>query len=72
MQHGRIKLPLADWKIDSGTVVEAHDLLSDETYLWRDEWTYVRLDPQTRVAHIIAVRPAPIVKLQSPIAKADV
>jgi starch synthase (maltosyl-transferring) len=72
MQHGHIKLPLADWKIEPGTIVEAHDLLSDETYLWRDESTYVRLDPQTRVAHIIAVRPAPLVSLQSPIAKTDV
>jgi starch synthase (maltosyl-transferring) len=68
MQHGHITLPLVDWKIEPGTVIEAHDLLSDETYMWRDERTYVRLDPQTRVAHVLAVRPAPIVNLQSPVA----
>jgi starch synthase (maltosyl-transferring) len=67
MQHGHVKLPLVDWKIPPGALVEAHDLLSDDTYLWGDEWTYVRLDPQTRVAHVIAVRPFPIVNLQSAI-----
>jgi starch synthase (maltosyl-transferring) len=65
MQHGHIKLPLVDWKIEPGTVIEARDLLSDETYMWGDEWTYVRLDPQTRVAHVIEWRLAPIVTLPS-------
>jgi len=68
MQHGHIKLPLAEWKIEPGTVIEAHDLLSDETYMWRDEWTYVRLDPETRVAHVVSLRLSPIGSLQSPIA----
>ena len=66
MQHGYLRLPLAAWKLPPGTVVEAHDLLSDETYTWASEWTYVRLDPETRVAHVIALRflppdiPAPL------------
>jgi starch synthase (maltosyl-transferring) len=55
MQHGHVKLPLSDWKIEPGTVIEAHDLLSDEAYMWRDEWVYVRLDPPSRVAHVIAI-----------------
>jgi len=46
-------------------VIEARDLLSGETYMWGDEWTYVRLDPQTRVAHVIEWRLAPVVTLQS-------
>ncbi len=71
MQQGHIKLPLADWMIPPDAVIEAHDLLSDETYMWRDEWTYVRLDPQTRVAHVIEWRLSPIANRQSPIAKAD-
>jgi starch synthase (maltosyl-transferring) len=72
MQHGHVKLPLAGWKIEPGTVIEARDLLSDETYLWRDEWVYVRLDPPSRVAHVIAItigKPpianTPIIHLQS-------
>jgi len=70
MQHGHITLPLAGWKIEPGTVVEAHDLLSDEIYMWRDEQTYVRLDPRTRVAHVIEWRRSPIANLRPPIANA--
>jgi hypothetical protein len=60
MQHGHIKLPRDAWKIAPGTVIEAEDLLSDETYLWRDEWTYVRLDPTMRVAHVLSITSSPI------------
>jgi starch synthase (maltosyl-transferring) len=56
MQHGHIKLPLYDWKHPLDATVEALDLLADETYIWRGEWNYVRLDPQVRVAHVIALR----------------
>jgi starch synthase (maltosyl-transferring) len=56
MQHGHIKLPLDDWQHPLDATVEAHDLLADETYIWRGEWNYVRLDPQVRVAHVIALR----------------
>jgi starch synthase (maltosyl-transferring) len=56
MQHGYIKLPLVDWKLPAGSITEAADLLSGETYVWRGEWNYVRLDPQINVAHILALR----------------
>jgi starch synthase (maltosyl-transferring) len=56
MQHGHVKLPLADWKIEPDTVIEAHDLLSDETYMWQGEANYVRLDPESRVAHVVFLR----------------
>jgi starch synthase (maltosyl-transferring) len=78
MQHGHIKLPLAPWKLPLDSSVDAHDLLTDEKYVWRGEWNYVRLEPQTAVAHVIAlsvrppsVNPAaqpPIDNLQSAIA----
>ena len=77
MQHGYVQLPLAAWKLPLDSTVEAHDLLTGESYFWRGEWNYVRLDPQTAVAHVIAlaVRPAiatptaqSIDNLQSPIA----
>jgi starch synthase (maltosyl-transferring) len=55
MQHGHVKLPLYDWGIPLDGAVEARDLLSDETYLWQGEWNYVRLDPPSRVAHILAL-----------------
>jgi starch synthase (maltosyl-transferring) len=56
MQHGHIRLPLAAWALPADAQVEARDLLWDETYLWRGDWNYVRLDPQARVAHIIALQ----------------
>ena len=56
MQHGNIRLPLTAWKLPLDGTIEAHDLLSDETYFWRGEWNYVRLDPQLRVAHILSLR----------------
>jgi starch synthase (maltosyl-transferring) len=55
MQHGHIRLPLADWRVPLDGPVEARDLLSGETYLWHGEWNYVRLDPPARVAHVIAL-----------------
>ncbi len=56
MQHGHVRLPLAAWTLPLDSTVEAHDLLSAETYFWRGEWNYVRLDPRDRVAHIIRLR----------------
>jgi starch synthase (maltosyl-transferring) len=56
MQHGHVKLPLFDWTRPLDSVVEAEDLLSEDTYTWRGEWNYVRLDPSVRVAHILALR----------------
>jgi starch synthase (maltosyl-transferring) len=55
MQHGFVQLPLADWGLTPHASIEVHDLLSGERYFWRGEWNYVRLDPQSRVAHILHV-----------------
>jgi starch synthase (maltosyl-transferring) len=57
MQHGHIRLPLADWELPPDARIEAFDLLSEETYMWRGEWNYVRLDPPSRVAHVIVLAP---------------
>jgi starch synthase (maltosyl-transferring) len=56
MQHGHVKLPLFDWKLPLDSSVTVDDLLSGETYFWTGEWNYVRLDPQTRVAHVFSLR----------------
>lgn len=56
MQHGWIRLPLADLRLGPDAAVTAHDLLTDETYVWRGEWNYVRLDPNVQVAHIVELR----------------
>jgi len=61
MQHGHVKLPLVDWQLPLDATVEAADLLTGETYTWRGEWNYVRLDPAINVAHILALAvPEPI------------
>jgi starch synthase (maltosyl-transferring) len=56
MQHGFIDLPLPEWKLDSESQVQVQDLLSDERYSWRGSRNYVRLDPGSRVAHILLVQ----------------
>jgi starch synthase (maltosyl-transferring) len=55
MQHGFVQLPLAAWGATPHQTIEVHDLLSGERYFWRGEWNYVRLDPQSSVAHILNV-----------------
>ena len=55
MQHGFIQLPLAEWQLSADTTVAVTDLLSQERYFWRGAWNYVRLDPQSQPAHILAV-----------------
>ena len=56
MQHGYVQLPLTSWGFAPDTTIEVTDLLSLERYFWRGEWNYVRLDPQTRPAHLLSVR----------------
>jgi starch synthase (maltosyl-transferring) len=70
MQQGHVKLPLIDWKLPLDARVEVDDLLSGETYFWTGEWNYVRLDPETRVAHVLAVRLPPVIQPHSAIANA--
>ena len=53
MQHGFVQLPLSEWGLSAGAPLEVHDLISNERYFWRGEWNYVRLDPESRVAHIL-------------------
>jgi starch synthase (maltosyl-transferring) len=54
MQHGWIRVPLADWGLAPEQPFDVVDLLSNERYTWRGEWNYVRFDPGFRVAHILA------------------
>ncbi|HUH06236.1 MAG TPA: alpha-1,4-glucan--maltose-1-phosphate maltosyltransferase [Egibacteraceae bacterium] len=36
---------------------EAHDLLTDTTYIWHGAGNYVRLDPSAELAHVLQLRP---------------
>lgn len=59
MQHGFVRLPLAQWGLTPEVTIQAADLLSGERYFWRGEWNYVRLDPESNIAHILNVTIAP-------------
>ncbi len=54
MQHGHITLPVTEWKVEPHTIIEAHDLISDETYMWAGASNYIRLEPGG--AHVISLR----------------
>jgi starch synthase (maltosyl-transferring) len=56
LQHGFVELPLTAWALRPDSVVHVTDLLSNERYHWRGSRNYVRLDPETRVAHILLVQ----------------
>jgi starch synthase (maltosyl-transferring) len=61
MQHGFVRLPIESWNLKPEGEFEVLDLLSKERYVWRGDRNYVRLDPESRVAHILHVRlPAPV------------
>jgi starch synthase (maltosyl-transferring) len=57
MQHGWIRVPAPEWNLDLTAGYQARDLLSGETYHWRGEWNYVRLDPGLRPGHILHLSP---------------
>jgi starch synthase (maltosyl-transferring) len=56
MQHGRVRMPIAELGIGPHQSYVVEDLLDDTRYVWRDDWNYVKLDPAERVAHILVVR----------------
>jgi starch synthase (maltosyl-transferring) len=55
MQEGWVRLPLADWGVAPGTPLAMADIVTGETYTWTSEWNYVRLEPDTRPAHVLVV-----------------
>jgi starch synthase (maltosyl-transferring) len=61
LQHGFVQLPVAAWGLHAESVLDVFDLLSGEHYHWRGDRNYVRLWPETRVAHVLEVRlPGPL------------
>ncbi|CAN5719631.1 alpha-1,4-glucan--maltose-1-phosphate maltosyltransferase [soil metagenome] len=60
MQHGFVQLPLTAWALPIDGGLQVLDLLANERYYWRGEWSYVRLDPQARVAHVLHVQLPPL------------
>jgi starch synthase (maltosyl-transferring) len=55
-QSGWLRLPLDRLEIDPRTPFLAHDLLTDDRYIWQGEVNYVELDPRVMPAHILHVQ----------------
>jgi starch synthase (maltosyl-transferring) len=49
-------VPLDLFGLDPAAPFEAHDLLTDETYLWRGSQNRVELEPGRVQAHVFAIR----------------
>jgi starch synthase (maltosyl-transferring) len=54
-QETWIGVPFWEWGFGSDEPYQVHDFLTGETYLWRGEYNYIRLDPGRQPAHIFLV-----------------
>ncbi len=55
-QSGWIELPLQRMEIDPRQPFLAHDLMTDDKYVWQGEMNYIELDPQVMPGHILRVQ----------------
>ena len=53
---GWLRIPLHMLDIAPGETYLAHDLLSDDRYMWHGEWNYVSIDPRAMPAHVLCLR----------------
>ncbi len=56
-QSGWVHLDLGSLGLDPDHSFQAHDLLSDERFLWQGPRNYVELTPGSLPAHVLRVRP---------------
>lgn len=56
VQSGWINVPIDRYGISADQPYLAHDLLSDDKYIWQGERNYVELNPQVLPAHIFMIR----------------
>ena len=55
-QSGWIELDIGALKFDADQPYQAHDLLSEQRYVWRGPRNYVMLDPERAPAHVFRLR----------------
>ena len=55
-QSGWLDLPLDYLGLDPHQAFQAHDLITDERYLWQGTRNYVELNPHIMPAHILRIR----------------
>jgi starch synthase (maltosyl-transferring) len=56
-RSGRINIPLNAWGLGTQQSCQAHDVLNDTHYVWREEWNYMELNPNTCPARIFRITP---------------
>ena len=56
VQSGWVKVPIAAFGISGEQPYLAHDLLSDDKYIWQGESNYVELNPHMAPAYIFRIR----------------
>ena len=54
-QSGWVRLPLHEMEIDPRRPFLAHDLLTDDKYIWQGEANYIELDPRVMPGHILRI-----------------
>jgi len=54
-QSGMVQLPLQELGITAGKPLQIHDLITDNSYFWYQEWNYVELPP-TLPFHIFQIK----------------
>ena len=55
-QSGWLDLPLDYFGLDPHQAFQAHDLITDDRYLWQGTRNYVELNPHLMPAHILRIR----------------
>ena len=55
-QAGYLRVPLDELGIERERPYLAHDLLSDDKYIWQGETSYIELNPHQSPAHIIHIK----------------
>ncbi len=54
-QSGWVRLPLHKMEIDPHRPFLAHELLTDDKYIWQGEANYIELDPRIMPGHILRI-----------------
>jgi len=56
VQAGNVRIPLAQFGLDSRDAFQVQDLLTGAHFLWRGEANYVSLNPESNAVHILRLR----------------
>ena len=54
-QQGMVQLPLRELGIEAGKPIQMHDLITDNSYLWYQEWNFVEL-PSSLPFHVFQIK----------------